>query len=215
MNAKNLSEITDLVLDDLVNKNELPFDKRQEVKMAIESKHSHQYQRRKKAESKPGLPIIRSLAEIAQRNFSSSQLVTSAVAAASFPIASTSSGEALAGNSSSTSLTSIAEDQEICMTTSFSSPDFGTSETMEKDVEANNAEKKIKPDSNTQFMKKVPENSEASSILVGELDILDKPLACFVRLDEAVNMGDLTEVMVPTRFVFILLGPPVSHWPFH
>ena len=58
-------------------------------------------------------------------------------------------------------------------------------------------------------MKKIPKGAEASNILVGELNILDKPLSAFIRLSEATILGDLTEVPVPTRFIFILLGPAV------
>ena len=64
-------------------------------------------------------------------------------------------------------------------------------------------------------MKKIPEGAEASNILVGELNVLDKPLSAFIRLSEAAILGDLTEVPVPTRFIFILLGPAVSHLLFH
>ena len=63
---------------------------------------------------------------------------------------------------------------------------------------------------NAHFMKKIPKGAEASNILVGELNVLDKPLSAFIRLSEAAILGDLTEVPVPTRFIFILLGPAVS-----
>ncbi|XP_055642605.1 electroneutral sodium bicarbonate exchanger 1 isoform X15 [Toxorhynchites rutilus septentrionalis] len=69
--------------------------------------------------------------------------------------------------------------------------------------------------SNTHFMRKIPPGAEASNILVGEVDFLDKTLAAFLRLNNASVMGDLTEVPVPTRFIFILLGPPGSHSSFH
>ena len=65
------------------------------------------------------------------------------------------------------------------------------------------------PFQNAHFMKKIPKGAEASNILVGELNILDKPLSAFIRLSEATILGDLTEVPVPTRFIFILLGPAV------
>ncbi|XP_053696965.1 electrogenic sodium bicarbonate cotransporter 1 isoform X2 [Sabethes cyaneus] len=68
---------------------------------------------------------------------------------------------------------------------------------------------------NTHFMRKIPPGAEASNILVGEVDFLDKTLAAFLRLNNAAVMGDLTEVPVPTRFIFILLGPPGSHGSFH
>ncbi|XP_028851097.1 electrogenic sodium bicarbonate cotransporter 4 [Denticeps clupeoides] len=58
------------------------------------------------------------------------------------------------------------------------------------------------------FMKKIPRDAEASNVLVGEVDFLDKPFVAFVRLSQATTLGGLTEVPVPTRFLFILLGPP-------
>ncbi|XP_037122610.1 electrogenic sodium bicarbonate cotransporter 4 isoform X6 [Syngnathus acus] len=58
------------------------------------------------------------------------------------------------------------------------------------------------------FMKKIPRDAEASNVLIGEVDFLDKPFVSFVRLAQAATLGGLTEVPVPTRFLFILLGPP-------
>ncbi|XP_072916169.1 electrogenic sodium bicarbonate cotransporter 4 isoform X2 [Hemitrygon akajei] len=57
------------------------------------------------------------------------------------------------------------------------------------------------------FKKKIPRDSEASNILVGEVDFLEKPFVAFVRLLQPTMLGGLTEVAVPTRFIFILLGP--------
>ncbi|XP_022216451.2 electroneutral sodium bicarbonate exchanger 1 isoform X7 [Drosophila obscura] len=68
---------------------------------------------------------------------------------------------------------------------------------------------------NTHFMRKIPRGAEASNILVGEVDFLERTLSCFIRLSQAALMGDLTEVPVPTRFIFILLGPPGSQSNFH
>ncbi|XP_031695123.1 electrogenic sodium bicarbonate cotransporter 4-like isoform X1 [Anarrhichthys ocellatus] len=56
-------------------------------------------------------------------------------------------------------------------------------------------------------MKKIPRDAEASNVLIGEVDFLDKPFVSFVRLAQATTLGGLTEVPVPTRFLFILLGP--------
>lgn len=44
------------------------------------------------------------------------------------------------------------------------------------------------------------------NILVGETTFLRHPVAAFVRLREAARLGEMTEVPVPTRFMFILLG---------
>ncbi|XP_039977171.1 sodium bicarbonate cotransporter 3-like isoform X9 [Xiphias gladius] len=57
------------------------------------------------------------------------------------------------------------------------------------------------------FMKKIPRGAEASNVLVGEVDFLEKPIIAFVRLSPAVLITGLTEVPVPTRFLFLLLGP--------
>ncbi|XP_069619985.1 anion exchange protein 4 isoform X2 [Ranitomeya imitator] len=57
------------------------------------------------------------------------------------------------------------------------------------------------------FRKKIPEGTEVANILVGEVDYLKQPFAAFIRLKDAAVLGTLTEVALPTRFIFILLGP--------
>uniref|UniRef100_A0A674IC08 Anion exchange protein n=1 Tax=Terrapene triunguis TaxID=2587831 RepID=A0A674IC08_9SAUR len=57
------------------------------------------------------------------------------------------------------------------------------------------------------FIKKIPKDAEASNVLVGEVDFLEKPFVAFVRLIQSTMLGGVTEVPVPTRFLFILLGP--------
>ncbi|CAI9563714.1 unnamed protein product, partial [Staurois parvus] len=65
------------------------------------------------------------------------------------------------------------------------------------------------------FMKKLPRDAEASNVLVGEVDFLENPFIAFVRLKDAVMFGALTEVPVPTRFLFILLGPKGKAKSYH
>ncbi|ESO84530.1 hypothetical protein LOTGIDRAFT_222036 [Lottia gigantea] len=69
--------------------------------------------------------------------------------------------------------------------------------------------------SNLHFMKKIPPGAEASNIMVGEVDCLNHQIVAFVRLSKAVLLGDLTEVPVPSRFLFILLGPPGNQNRYH
>ncbi|XP_056330650.1 sodium bicarbonate cotransporter 3 isoform X3 [Danio aesculapii] len=57
------------------------------------------------------------------------------------------------------------------------------------------------------FMKKIPPGAEASNVLVGEVDFLERPIIAFIRLSPAILLTGLTEVPVPTRFLFLLLGP--------
>ncbi|XP_027858896.1 electroneutral sodium bicarbonate exchanger 1 isoform X1 [Xiphophorus couchianus] len=65
------------------------------------------------------------------------------------------------------------------------------------------------------FMKKIPEGAEASNVLVGVLDFLERPIVAFVRLSPAVLLTGLTEVPIPTRFLFILLGPDGKAQQYH
>uniref|UniRef100_A0A2I2ZKL7 Solute carrier family 4 member 5 n=1 Tax=Gorilla gorilla gorilla TaxID=9595 RepID=A0A2I2ZKL7_GORGO len=51
------------------------------------------------------------------------------------------------------------------------------------------------------FMKKIPKDSEASNVLVGEVDFLDQPFIAFVRLIQSAMLGGVTEVPVPTSDV--------------
>ncbi|KAM6898241.1 solute carrier family 4 member 1b (Diego blood group) [Lycodopsis pacificus] len=48
---------------------------------------------------------------------------------------------------------------------------------------------------------------EASMVLVGALDFLERPTVVFVRLKEAVELDSALEAPVPVRFVFALVGP--------
>ncbi|EMP36347.1 Electrogenic sodium bicarbonate cotransporter 1 [Chelonia mydas] len=66
-----------------------------------------------------------------------------------------------------------------------------------------------------QFQKKIPAEAEVSNILVGEVDFLEKPFIAFIRLQEAVRLGALTEVAFPSRFLFILLGPRAKVKAYH
>lgn len=50
------------------------------------------------------------------------------------------------------------------------------------------------------FMKKIPPGAEASNVLVGEVDFLERPIIAFIRLIPAVLLNGLTEVPVPTRW---------------
>ncbi|MGH0182844.1 UNVERIFIED_CONTAM: hypothetical protein FKN15_010623 [Acipenser sinensis] len=65
------------------------------------------------------------------------------------------------------------------------------------------------------FMKKIPPGAEASNILVGELECLNCPVVAFVRLSPAVLLSGLAEVPIPTRFLFILLGPLGKGQQYH
>ncbi|KAG7459761.1 hypothetical protein MATL_G00214090 [Megalops atlanticus] len=56
---------------------------------------------------------------------------------------------------------------------------------------------------------------EASIVLSGPLDFLQKPIAAFVRLNDAVILESALETPVPVRFVFLLVGPTQSTMNYH
>lgn len=74
---------------------------------------------------------------------------------------------------------------------------------MQRNISSNDLQNPDAYKVNTHFFKKIPPGAEASNILVGEVDFLDKTLSAFIRLNEGAIMGDLTEVPVPTRYVFL------------
>lgn len=68
-----LFQISDLVLDNMVNAGTLPLEAKDRVREALLRRHRHQHERRKETNTSVSrLPIIRSLAEIG-RNHSSSK----------------------------------------------------------------------------------------------------------------------------------------------
>ncbi|NWV50010.1 S4A4 protein, partial [Daphoenositta chrysoptera] len=66
----------------------------------------------------------------------------------------------------------------------------------------------LKEQLRNRFKKKVLPGAEAAHVAVGEVEFLEKPFSAFIRLRCAVSLGSLAEVSLPSRFLFILLGPP-------
>jgi len=63
---------------------------------------------------------------------------------------------------------------------------------------------------NKRLRKKLPQDCEATNILVGQVDFLEETQICFCRFDDVIHLAKVTEVDVPTRFVFLVLGPTSS-----
>ncbi|KAM7320138.1 hypothetical protein ACRRTK_020581 [Alexandromys fortis] len=62
---------------------------------------------------------------------------------------------------------------------------------------------------------KLPPGAEAAAVLAGELGFLAQPLGAFVRLRTPVVLEPLTEVILPSRFFCLLLGPPTLGRSYH
>ncbi|XP_008274393.1 electrogenic sodium bicarbonate cotransporter 1-like [Stegastes partitus] len=101
----------------------------------------------------------------------------------------------------------------------FSSQENGSPTTTHRNLTSNSlsdfSDKPEKDQLKNKFMKKLPRDAEASNVLVGEVDFLETPFVAFVRLQQAVMLGALTEVPVPTRFLFVLLGPKGKAKSYH
>uniref|UniRef100_A0ACB8FXV9 Anion exchange protein 2 n=1 Tax=Sphaerodactylus townsendi TaxID=933632 RepID=A0ACB8FXV9_9SAUR len=65
------------------------------------------------------------------------------------------------------------------------------------------------------LLEKIPENAEATVVLVGCVEFLDQPTMAFVRLQEAVQLDAVLEVPIPVRFLFVLLGPSSTNMDYH
>nr|AJO70013.1 sodium bicarbonate cotransporter isoform NBC4 [Cherax destructor] len=190
MDATSLEQIADLLLDNMINQGQLTFEGREKFRDALLRKHKHLYEKQKHSKengntSMSRLPLIRSLAEIG-RNHSSSKNIGSGF----FKALSFSGGN----NASATSNPDGTMEQ---------SPSSGSITCNHSASNLDGPEHK----GNTHFMRKIPAGAEASNILVGEVPFLEKPATAFVRLSQSANLGDLTEVPVPTRFLYIILGP--------
>ncbi|XP_063375944.1 sodium bicarbonate cotransporter 3 isoform X2 [Cydia fagiglandana] len=199
--ANCLEQVADTVLDHMVVDGCLGYDSRDKVKDALLRKHRHQHEKRNH-NNMSRLPLIRSLADIG-KNHSSCKIEEG----------SSSNGHSHKGefsrflgipNAGGTQQEEgmIKSPSSLSMLRNHSSGDLPL-----------NGD--INHKCNTHFMRKIPPGAEASNILVGEVDFLEKTLSAFVRLKSATIMGDLTEVPVPTRFMFVLLGPPNSNSSFH
>ncbi|XP_030066755.1 anion exchange protein 3 [Microcaecilia unicolor] len=65
------------------------------------------------------------------------------------------------------------------------------------------------------LMEKIPEDAEATVVLVGCVAFLEQPTMAFVRLNEAVLLESVLEIPIPVRFIFVLLGPSQCNMDYH
>ncbi|KAI1291988.1 Sodium-driven chloride bicarbonate exchanger [Halotydeus destructor] len=194
LEATSLDQIADLVLENMVNAGQLNLDLRDRVKEALLRRHRHQHEKHKNKGS--GLSNIRSLVDIG-RNSSRSVF------------GSHSSNEPSSNMPQSPSSSSLSH---------LSAPNAGPQQpgnNSGSSIGDASSSNDLQHKANQAFMRKIPAGAEADNILVGELDFLERPISAFVRLSQACHLGDLTEVPVPTRFLFLLLGPHTIPGRYH
>uniref|UniRef100_A0A672UR41 Anion exchange protein n=1 Tax=Strigops habroptila TaxID=2489341 RepID=A0A672UR41_STRHB len=66
-----------------------------------------------------------------------------------------------------------------------------------------------------QLHEKIPEDAEATLVLVGCAAFLEQPTLAFVRLKDAVKLDAVLDVPLPVRFLFVVLGPDSPHVSYH
>ncbi|KAH8270096.1 hypothetical protein KR018_003994 [Drosophila ironensis] len=84
-----------------------------------------------------------------------------------------------------------------------------------KDDLYSSSQEDLKKLQNDTILRRIPAGAEATTVLVGAVEFLEQPTIAFVRLSEGVLMPTLTEVPVPVRFMFVLLGPRNFDLDYH
>ncbi|XP_053921556.1 electrogenic sodium bicarbonate cotransporter 1 isoform X3 [Cuculus canorus] len=197
MEASSLPQVVEMIVDNQIETGLLKPELKDKVTYTLLRKHRHQTKKSN----------LRSLADIGKTVSSASRMFSNPDNARS-PL-----------ESSVPCLATRTLDDEIRVQRSpsvgwLSSPAMAhrnLTSTSLNDI----SDKPEKDQLKNKFMKKLPRDAEASNVLVGEVDFLEGPFIAFVRLQQAVMLGALTEVPVPTRFLFILLGPKGKAKSYH
>nr|XP_033502815.1 electrogenic sodium bicarbonate cotransporter 1-like isoform X4 [Epinephelus lanceolatus] len=197
LEASTLPQLVELITDNQIECGQLKADLKEKVMYTLLRKHRHQTKKSN----------LRSLADIGKSVSSASRLFTNQENARNpleHPVP----------------CLSPHDPEEPCEVMRSSSMGYLCSPaTAHRNLTSNSlsdfSDKPEKDQLKNKFMKKLPRDAEASNVLVGEVDFLDTPFVAFVRLQQAVMLGALTEVPVPTRFLFVLLGPKGKAKSYH
>nr|XP_046241928.1 solute carrier family 4 member 4a isoform X1 [Scatophagus argus] len=197
MEASTLPQVVELITDNQIEIGQLKADLKDKVMYTLLRKHRHQTKKSN----------LRSLADIGKTVSSASRLFSNQENARS-PL-----------QNSVTCLSSRISMEDLQSQRSTSMDWLNSPTTTHRNLTSSSlndiSDKPEKDQLRNKFMKKLPRDAEASNVLVGEVDFLDTPFVAFVRLQQAVMLGALTEVPVPTRFLFILLGPKGKAKSYH
>ncbi|XP_014613871.1 PREDICTED: anion exchange protein 2 isoform X1 [Polistes canadensis] len=86
---------------------------------------------------------------------------------------------------------------------------------MKEELTFTSSNEDLKKGQNEHILKRIPAGAEATIVLVGAVDFLDQPTIAFVRLAEGIFIPAITEVKIPVRFMFTLLGPRNGDLDYH
>lgn len=204
MDASSIPQITEILMDTAMASGQLTGEQREKLSEVMLIRHRHQHEKKEGI----GLPVIRSLADIGRKmsskNLEKKESQTGMNKEKQL-------GDALAGHHSISTHASSTISYPNFPHTISSPKKLGSSSDLLSEEASNNSNHKF----NQHFFKKIPAGAEAANILVGEVDFLTNSFVAFVRLQKASILGDITEVAVPTRFIFYLLGPQGYQKKYH
>ncbi|KAM4028948.1 sodium bicarbonate cotransporter 3 isoform 5-T5 [Anomaloglossus baeobatrachus] len=202
MRAGTIEEIADMVLDNMTASGQMDDSMRELVREALLKRHHHQNE--KKLSNR--IPLVRSFADIGKKHSDPHLLERNGLL---------SSPQSTPGNLDVTKLGELKRNgtggSQENTTVDFSKLNYDSWHCNCGTFVM--GRKRSAVDMN--FMRKIPPGAEASNVLVGEVDSLDRPIIAFVRLSPAVLLSGLTEVPIPTRFLFVLLGPTGKAAQYH
>ncbi|CAF1299871.1 unnamed protein product, partial [Rotaria sordida] len=62
------------------------------------------------------------------------------------------------------------------------------------------------------LMRRIPDNAECAEVLIGSMRNLTRPIMAFVRLSQGQLINNITEIPLPVRFLFLLIGPAMDEY---
>ncbi|XP_052399172.1 anion exchange protein 2 isoform X1 [Carassius gibelio] len=188
LDQKTLPGIAHQVVEQMIISDQIKAEDRANVLRALLLKHSHPSDEKEHSSSFPRNISAANLGSLITHHQSSSNHLS--------PVPELSITEPLMGSSQDSSLHIDIEKNE-----KDSAPSIGMHRSKSKHE--------------LKLLEKIPENAEATVVLVGSVDFLEQPTMAFVRLQEAVELDSVLEVPVPVRFLFVLLGPPSTSMDYH
>lgn len=191
LDQKTLPGIAHQVVEQMIISDQIKADDRANVLRALLLKHSHPSDEKEHSTSFPRNISAASLGSLITHHQSSSNHLS--------PVPEPSVTEPLMGSSRNSQDSSLHIDIE--KNEKDSAPPIGMHRSKSKHE--------------LKLLEKIPENAEATVVLVGSVDFLEQPTMAFVRLQEAVELDSVLEVPVPARFLFVLLGPPSTSMDYH
>ncbi|XP_071443219.1 band 3 anion transport protein isoform X2 [Hetaerina americana] len=86
---------------------------------------------------------------------------------------------------------------------------------MKEELTYTSSTEDLKKREKERILRRIPIGAEATTVLVGSVEFLEQPTIAFVRLAQGILLPTITEVPIPVRFMFILLGPKESDLDYH